>query len=223
MGFDQFWISPPEFLEFQERTQALFLGRRVRDRPGEPDRRDRPRRVNGGRLAELLQGARRHAAARPHVRAGGDAAERRRRSRSCRTSVAVGVRRPAGSSDRRSRSTASAHRRRHHAAGLRRRRPARRGLASARIDPANRQNRGSHFLYLIGRLADRPTLATARAELDTLLAGWPTSIARRPAPTPPHTPDTKNHRLRSTRCSCRSSAAPGPRSSCCRARWCSCC
>src|SRR3954471_18707636 len=23
MGFDQFWISPPEFLEFQERTRAF--------------------------------------------------------------------------------------------------------------------------------------------------------------------------------------------------------
>src|SRR6185503_8949702 len=41
------------------------------------------------------------------------------------------------------------------------------------------------------------TLQTAKAELDTLLDGWPTSIAR---PSDPmrgmHTPDTKNHRLR---------------------------
>src|SRR5438105_6493940 len=25
MGFDQFWISPPEFLEFQERTHAFAV------------------------------------------------------------------------------------------------------------------------------------------------------------------------------------------------------
>ena len=66
------------------------------------------------------------------------------------------------------------------------------------VDPANRQNRGSHFLHLIGRLAPGATLASAKAELDTLLAGWPASIAPR-APAPncgPHTPDTQNHRLR---------------------------
>jgi len=45
------------------------------------------------------------------------------------------------------------------------------------LNPASRQNRGSHYLYLIGRLADRSTLASARAELDTLLAGWRASIA----------------------------------------------
>jgi hypothetical protein len=65
------------------------------------------------------------------------------------------------------------------------------------VNPANRQNRGNHFLYLIGRLADGATLASAKAELDTLLEGWPTSIARAADATRgPHTPDTQNHRLR---------------------------
>jgi putative ABC transport system permease protein len=65
------------------------------------------------------------------------------------------------------------------------------------VNPANRQNRGSHFLYLIGRLADGVTLESAGAELDMLLAGWPTSIARAATATNgPHTPDPKNHRLR---------------------------
>ena len=66
------------------------------------------------------------------------------------------------------------------------------------INPANRQNRGSHFLYLIGRLADGATLASAKAELDTLLAGWPTIDRargrRRPAVRTRRT--RKNHRLR---------------------------
>lgn len=35
MGFDQFWMSPPEFLEFQERTRAFSAtpGRRTSRRP----------------------------------------------------------------------------------------------------------------------------------------------------------------------------------------------
>jgi putative ABC transport system permease protein len=65
------------------------------------------------------------------------------------------------------------------------------------IDPANRRNRGNHYLYLIGRLAGGATLQGAQAELDTLLAGWPSTIARAATATNgPHTPDTKNHRLR---------------------------
>ena len=34
------------------------------------------------------------------------------------------------------------------------------------LNPANRQNRGSHFLYLIGRLKDGVSAAAAQAELD---------------------------------------------------------
>ncbi|MGE3886469.1 MAG: ABC transporter permease [Vicinamibacterales bacterium] len=40
------------------------------------------------------------------------------------------------------------------------------------LNPANRQNRGSHFLYLIGRLKDGVTMEQARAELDSLIANW---------------------------------------------------
>ena len=65
------------------------------------------------------------------------------------------------------------------------------------LDPANRQNRGNHFLYLIGRLSDGTSLDTANAELDTLLAGWPASIARAAdAKQGPHTPTPRHHRLR---------------------------
>jgi predicted permease len=67
------------------------------------------------------------------------------------------------------------------------------------LDPANRQNRGSHFLFLVGRLADGVSERGARAELDTLLAGWQqasTGIAN-PAPNQRvHTPNTQRHRLR---------------------------
>ena len=42
----------------------------------------------------------------------------------------------------------------------------------AGLDPANRQNRGSHFLYLIGRLKDGVTPAAADAELTALIPQW---------------------------------------------------
>ena len=40
------------------------------------------------------------------------------------------------------------------------------------LNPANRQNRGSHFLYLIGRLKDGVTADAAQAELTSLIASW---------------------------------------------------
>ena len=40
------------------------------------------------------------------------------------------------------------------------------------LNPANRQNRGSHFLYLIGRLRDGVTPQAARTELDALIRNW---------------------------------------------------
>lgn len=40
------------------------------------------------------------------------------------------------------------------------------------LNPANRQNRGSHFLYLIGRLRDGVTPQAAQTELDALLPNW---------------------------------------------------
>ena len=40
------------------------------------------------------------------------------------------------------------------------------------LNPGNRQNRGSHFLYLVGRLKDGVSPQAARAELDSLVANW---------------------------------------------------
>ena len=40
------------------------------------------------------------------------------------------------------------------------------------LNPANRQNRGSHFLYLIGRLKDGVTQQAAQAELAALVQNW---------------------------------------------------
>ena len=40
------------------------------------------------------------------------------------------------------------------------------------LNPANRQNRGNHYLYLIGRLREGVTEQSAQTELDTLIANW---------------------------------------------------
>ena len=40
------------------------------------------------------------------------------------------------------------------------------------LNPANRQNRGNHYLYLIGRLKDGVTPDAAQAELTSLIASW---------------------------------------------------
>jgi predicted permease len=40
------------------------------------------------------------------------------------------------------------------------------------LNPSNRQNRGSHFLYLIGRLKDGVTPEQAQAELTALIQNW---------------------------------------------------
>jgi putative ABC transport system permease protein len=58
------------------------------------------------------------------------------------------------------------------------------------IDPAAPGNRGGHFLHLIGRLKPDVTLAQARADLEALLTRWSTVIPES------HTPNTTTHRLR---------------------------
>jgi putative ABC transport system permease protein len=60
----------------------------------------------------------------------------------------------------------------------------------AGLNPANRQNRGNHFLYLIGRLKDGVTPAQASAELDALVANWGERVGAKM-----HVYTTDGHRL----------------------------
>ena len=58
------------------------------------------------------------------------------------------------------------------------------------LDPANPGNRGGHYLYLVGRLKQGVGIAQARADVETMLQKWA-------AITPgTHVPNTQNHRLR---------------------------
>ena len=58
------------------------------------------------------------------------------------------------------------------------------------LDPVNPGNRGGHYLYLIGRLKPSVTLAQSRADLETLLANWKDIAPNN------HVPNTTGHRLR---------------------------
>ncbi|MEX2177460.1 MAG: ABC transporter permease [Gemmatimonadaceae bacterium] len=60
------------------------------------------------------------------------------------------------------------------------------------LDPANRQNRGSHFLYLVGRLAPASSESQANAELLTLLRSWREIAATG------HVPNDSTHRVQMT-------------------------
>lgn len=52
------------------------------------------------------------------------------------------------------------------------------------LDPSNRQNRGSHFLHVVGRLAPGASMAGAESELRDLVAGWATLNPDTHVPTP---------------------------------------
>ncbi len=58
------------------------------------------------------------------------------------------------------------------------------------LDPANPGGRGGHFLYLVGRLKDGISSAQAKADAENMMRKWPQKTAGN------HVPNTSNHRLR---------------------------
>jgi predicted permease len=58
------------------------------------------------------------------------------------------------------------------------------------LDPARPGNRGGHFLYLVGRLRGGLSLAEARADVERLLIQWPELNPKM------HAPNAKGHRIR---------------------------
>jgi predicted permease len=58
------------------------------------------------------------------------------------------------------------------------------------LDPANPGNRGGHFLYLVGRLKDGVSLTQAKADVETMMQKWGTLNPGT------HVPGRPNHPLR---------------------------
>jgi putative ABC transport system permease protein len=201
LGFDQFWVSPPEFLEFRERTRAFStVGAFVTDQAN-LTAPDRPRRIVVSNVsADLfrvlgvpaLHGrtfeTNEDRPGGPQVVVlsyelwqsafGGD-------PQIVGRMVEIdGIRRQVVGIMPRGYDVADQHVE---------------AYLPLALDPGNRQNRGSHYLYLIGRLATGQTITTARAELETLLAGWQRSITgldNPPRAQRVHTPNTTTHRMR---------------------------
>ena len=198
-GFDQFWISPPEFLELQGRSRAFSfiggfsIGQSNLTTP------DRPRRVSSARVSsELFQ-----AFNVPALYGRWFELAETRPNGAPVAMLSYDVWRSAFGGD------PGIVGRTVEITGVDRTivgvMPSRFDLMDKHIevwlplvlDPAA-QNRGNHYLYLIGRVRDGATLQSSRAELDTLLGAWPSSLAPGANPTMEnvHSPNRENHRLR---------------------------
>jgi predicted permease len=174
LGFEKFWISPPEFFEYRERSRAFADIAAYQTGAVNLSDGTQPERVNAvfasANMFEVLGVrpllGRAYSAEQDRPNAepvavlsyelwrrtfGGDPAVVGRRVQiNGQPTTVVGVAPPAFD------------------------------LHDARaqvwmplgLDPANRQNRGSHFLYLVGRLAPGVTERQASSELRTLLGQW---------------------------------------------------
>ena len=199
MAFDQFWVSPPEFLELQERTRAFSAVGAFATNQANLTATDRPRRVNNGivsaELFKLLGVSPMFGRAFEPSETLPNGPQVAMLSYETWQSAFGGSRDIVGSQ-------VEINSVKRTIVGVM---PPHFDVADNHIEtwlplainPANRLNRGSHFLHLIGRLAPGATFESAKAELDTLLAAWPGTITPAPNATfGPHTPDPKNHRLR---------------------------
>jgi predicted permease len=191
MGFDQFWVSPPEFFEFRELNQSFasvgaFTTGELNLMAGE-----RPLRVRGAAVTDDLFTTLGVAPAQGRLFAPGETNANGPQLAILSHELwqsALGGQPVLGQ-------TIDLDGVRREVIGIL---PPRTDVMDnhvevwlpAGLDPANRQNRGSHFLYVIGRLKDDVTPAAAQAELAALLPQWGERTGAKM-----HIPDPKNHAL----------------------------
>jgi putative ABC transport system permease protein len=192
LGFDQFWVSAPEFIEFAESNHSFEQVGAYRSGAVNLGTQDQPRRVNSAVITSELMpvlgvpAARgRHFTREDTLPGAEDVAilstELWNTAFGSDESVIGRVIPIDGTPTR--------------IVGIM---PAGYDVHDARIqvwlpltlDPANPGNRGGHFLYLVGRLRANVSLAQARADAETLMQKWP---QKGPGG---HVPNTKNHRIR---------------------------
>jgi predicted permease len=199
LGFDQFWVSPPEFFELQERARSLSVIGAFAVGQANLTAPERPRRVNATRVSAELDDA---LGVAPLLGRWFEPEETRPNGPPAVVLTFELWRSAYGANPGLVGQSVEVSGVRRQVIGVM---PPGFDVADTRadifvplsIDPANRQNRGNHYLYLIGRLKDGATLASAKAELETLLAAWPSTVSR-PASNAngPHTPDPQRHRVR---------------------------
>jgi putative ABC transport system permease protein len=174
LGFDQFWVSAPEFIEFRERNQSFQDVGGFRAGAVNLGTQDQPRRVNSALVtselmpvlgvaplrgrqftrADTLPGAEDVAVLSSELwRAafGGDESVVGRVVLMDGTPTRVVGIMPAGYDVHDAKAQV---------------------WLPLTLDPANPGNRGGHFLYLVGRLKDGVTIAQANADVERMLQRW---------------------------------------------------
>jgi predicted permease len=192
LGFDQFWISAPEFVEFRERNRSFQDVGAYRAGAVNLGTQDHPRRVNSAIVtselmpvlavpplrgrhftrADTLPGAENVAIISHEIwqtAFAGDTAVLDRVLRIDGTPTRIVGIMPAGYDVHDSKVQV---------------------WLPLTLDPANPGNRGGHFLYLVGRLRDGVSLAQAGADVDRMLVEWGELNVKM------HTPNPKTHRIR---------------------------
>jgi predicted permease len=192
LGFDQFWISAPEFVEFRERNRSFQDVGAYRAGAVNLGTQDQPRRVNSAIVtselmpvlavpplrgrhftrADTLPGAENVAIISHEIwqtAFAGDTAVLDRVLRIDGTPTRIVGIMPAGYDVHDSKVQV---------------------WLPLTLDPANPGNRGGHFLYLVGRLRDGVSLAQAGADVDRMLVEWGELNVKM------HTPNPKTHRIR---------------------------
>jgi putative ABC transport system permease protein len=192
LGFDQFWVSAPEFIEFRDRTQAFARVGAYQARAVNLGMDDQPRRVNSalvtselmpvlgvepvrGRvftLEDTLPGAEPVAILSSELWRSAFAGEESALGREIlvngiKTRI-VGIM-PAGYDIHDQRVLL---------------------WEPLTLNPTAPGNRGGHFLYLVGRLKEGVTPGQASADVESMLARWP---ELNPGT---HVPNPTTHRIR---------------------------
>ena len=192
LGFDQFWVSSPEFLEFRDRNQSFQNVGAYSASAVNLGTQDQPRRVNSALVtSELMpvlavQPIRGRVFTREDTLPGAEdvailSAEVWKTSFASDETVVGRVLPMDGTPTR--------------VVGIM---PQGFDIHDQKVqvwlpltlDPANPGNRGGHFLYLVGRLKDGVTMPQARADLESMLINWEKLNPKT------HTPNQRNHRIR---------------------------
>ncbi|MGH7461596.1 MAG: ABC transporter permease, partial [Longimicrobiales bacterium] len=190
MGFEKFWISPPEFFELQQRTQTLARMGAYRTGNVSVGGDEAPLRVTSASATHdlfttlavpaLVGRAFNQEEARPNA------------ERVVTLSYELWQSAFAGKQDIVGRSII-VNGNQARVTGVM---PQGFDVADARVqiwvpaglDPANRQNRGSHFLDVVGRLKPGVTLAAAQSDLAAQVKRWAEISTGMHAPTPDNHP-----------------------------------
>ncbi len=191
LGFQKFWISPPEYFDFAERTRTFSAVAAFRTGAQNLSEGDRPERVNAAfvtaNMFQVLGVRARHGqvfTAEQDVpngdpvvvlsheiwqrTFGGDPDVVGRRVQVQGVAATVTGIMPPGFDLHDSKTQL---------------------WLPLGLDPANRQNRGSHFLYLVGRLGTGATQAQATSEMEGMLRQW------REWAGDTHVPNDSTHRM----------------------------